>query len=171
MKRLIRLWCFMLDTRPGITCLMHPDDTDVFILMLSYSYVGPWLWKVSREKRKTYENQNIKNVYATWPRNCHHLHDKNPFRCKLSAITGCDVIFTFFGKGKWKAVPLPRHNEGYVRAMMSRGEERWVAELEETCKLKIRKQACSVATILKEVSKCGCAEYEIHHGRLPGKSS
>ena len=39
MKRLIRLWLFMLDTRPGITCLMHPDDTDVFILLLSHSYV------------------------------------------------------------------------------------------------------------------------------------
>ena len=26
-----------LGTRPGITCSMHPDDTDVFVLVLAHS--------------------------------------------------------------------------------------------------------------------------------------
>ena len=27
-----------LGTRPGITCLMHPDDTDIFVLLVAHSY-------------------------------------------------------------------------------------------------------------------------------------
>ena len=41
----------------------------------------------------------------------------------VHAITGCDTISTFSGKGKWKAVQLLQRNERYVRAMASIGEE------------------------------------------------
>ena len=36
-RRLIRscIWFFILGTRSGITCLMHPDDTDVFVPLLN----------------------------------------------------------------------------------------------------------------------------------------
>ena len=102
-----------------------------------------------REKGQRLENQKIKNVYATrasW--HFHPLHHKGPYRRKLSAITGCDDISAFFGKEKWKAEPLPQHNEGCVLAMMSIGEEWWASE--ESFQLKIRKHSSSVATILKK---------------------
>ena len=94
----------------------------------------PWLWKVLPEKKKRHENQKNKNIYATRPSNFHPLLHNGPYRCKLVAITGSDNITAFFGKDKWKAVKIPQHNEGYVRAMMSIGEEWWVSE--ETFKIK-----------------------------------
>ena len=52
-------------------------------------------------------------------------------RCFITALIGVNSwqsqavtnITAFFGKDKWKAVKIPQHNEGYVRAMMSIGEE------------------------------------------------
>jgi len=52
--------------------------------------------------------------------------DKNCFIKALigvQAITGCDTISAFSGKGKWKAVQLLQRSEKYVRAMASIGEE------------------------------------------------
>ena len=67
--------------------------------------------------------------------------DKNGFLKALIgvyAITGCDTISAFSGKGKWKAVKLLQRSEKYVRAMASIGEE-W--EVSET-PLKLRRPLC-----------------------------
>ena len=57
--------------------------------------------------------------------------DKNCFLKALigvHAITGCDTISAFSGKGKWKAVQLLQRSEKYVRAIASIGEEWEVSE-------------------------------------------
>ncbi|CAH3154442.1 unnamed protein product, partial [Porites evermanni] len=47
----------------------------------------------------------------------------------IHAITGCDTISAFSGKGRWKGVQLLQHNERYVQAMASIGDE-WVVSEE-----------------------------------------
>ena len=55
-----------------------------------------------------HENQNIKKISMQLGPGifipC--ITDKGPYQRKLSSITGCDDISAFFGKGKWKAVPV-----------------------------------------------------------------
>ena len=46
----------------------------------------------------------------------------------VHAITGCDTISAFSGKGKWKVVQLLQRNERYVRAMANIGENWTVSE-------------------------------------------
>ena len=40
----------------------------------------------------------------------------------IHALTGCDTVSAFSGKGKWKAVQLLLKNESYVTAMAQLGK-------------------------------------------------
>ena len=40
----------------------------------------------------------------------------------VHALTGCDTVSAFSGKGKWKAIQLLLKNESYVKAMVEIGE-------------------------------------------------
>lgn len=50
----------------------------------------------------------------------------------VHALTGCDTVSSFSGKGKWKAVQLLQRNERYVKAMVEIGEA-WIVS-DETLK-------------------------------------
>lgn len=75
----------------------------------------------------------------------------------VHAITGCDTISTFSGKGKWKAVQLLQRNERYVRAMASIGEE-WAVS-EETFK---DTEALVCQLYGKKCQSVDVLRYEIH---------
>ena len=82
--------------------------------------------------------------------------DKNGFLKALigvHAITGCDTISAFSGKGKWKAVQLLQRSEKYVRAMASIGEEWEVYEDTKALVCQIYGKKCQSVFVLR---------YEIH---------
>ncbi len=78
----------------------------------------------------------------------------------VHAITGCDTISAFSGKGKWKAVKLATRNQAYVRAMSAIGQEWTVSEETfkdtETLICQLYGKKCQSVDLLR---------YEIHRAK------
>lgn len=114
----------------GGTCVIHSDDTDVFVLLIAHSrHLGKCYIKKGRGAKTRIIELSI--VVNNLEKQLDQGIDKYSFLKALigvHAITGCDTISSFSGKGKWKAVQLLQRNERYVRAMASIGEEWAVAE-------------------------------------------
>ena len=114
----------------GGTCVVHSDDTDVFVLLLAHSQtLGKCFMKKGRGANTRIIELSL--VENSLERQLDPSIDKNCFMKALigvHAITGCDTVSAFSGKGKWKAIQLLQRNERYVRAMASIGEEWEVAE-------------------------------------------
>ena len=114
----------------GGTCVIHSDDTDVFVLLLAHSRnLGKCYMKKGRGAKTRIIELSI--VVNSLEKQLDPGIDKHCFMKALigvHAITGCDTISAFSGKGKWKAVQLLQRNERYVRAMASIGEEWAVSE-------------------------------------------
>ena len=75
----------------------------------------------------------------------------------VHAITGCDTISAFSGKGKWKAVKLGTRDQAYVRAMSAIGQEWTVSE--ETFK---DTEALICQLYGKKCQSVDLLRYEIH---------
>lgn len=109
----------MLDVRAGITCVIHSDETDVFVLLLARSK--------TLTMKSGGEDQQNKTFSATRPGNVNHCFMRALIG--VSSITGCDNISASFPT-QWRV--RPSHGEF--------GKERSVTE--ETFKFKIRKHPC-----------------------------
>ena len=112
-------------------CVIHSDDTDVFILLLSHSRdLGECYIKRGRgAKTRIIE---LSKVVSTLEKQLDRGIEKQSFMKALigiHAITGCDSISAFSSKGKWKGVQLLQRNDRYVQAMASIGDE-WVVSEE-----------------------------------------
>ena len=109
----------------GATCAIHSDDTDVLVPLLARS---PSLTKCYMKKGRGAKTRiiDVLLVVRSLEMQPDPGIDKNCFwkaLISVHAITGCDTISAFSGKGKWKAVQLLQRSKKYVRAMASIGEE------------------------------------------------
>ena len=77
-----------------------------YLCPTGYSYLNLDFEKCYVKKGRGMKSRILRKCLCTRPRHFHPLHHKGPYQRKLSSITGCDDISAFFGKGKWKAVPL-----------------------------------------------------------------
>ena len=144
----------------GGTCVIHSDDTDVFVLLLAHSQnLGKcYIKKGKGAKTRIIElSMVINNLEKQLEQGVH----KQRFMKALigvHAITSCDTISAFFsGKGKWKAVQLLQRNEKYVRAMETIGEEWTVSK--ETFK---ETEALVCQLYGKKSQSVDVLRYEIH---------
>ena len=79
----------------------------------------------------------------------------------IHAITGCDTISAFSGKGMWKGVQLLQRNDRYVQAMASIGDE-WVVS-EEAFKATV---ALVCQLYGKKCDSVDALRYQIHCARV-----
>ena len=108
-------------------CVIHSDDTDVFMLLLCHSRdLGECYIKKGRgAKTRIIE---LSKAFSTLEKQLDRGIEKQSFMKALigiHAITDCDTISAFSGKGKWKGVHLLQRNDRYVQAMASIRDE-WV---------------------------------------------
>ena len=103
--------------------VIHADDTDVLVFLLSHSHtLGAAYMKAGRgSKRRVINIQSIKNQIAKDLLPGIDLQDF--LRCSIGmhALTGCDTVSAFAGKGKSKALKMLMKNDTYVRALMNIG--------------------------------------------------
>ena len=146
----------------GGTCAIHSDDTDVFVLLLAHSRkLGKCYMKKGRGAKTRIMELSI--VLNTLEKQLDPGMDKHCFTKALigvHAMTGCDTISAFCGKGKGKAVQLLQRNERYVRAIASIGEE-WAVS-EETFK---DTEAIGNRLYGKKCQSVDVLRYEIHCAR------
>ena len=110
----------------GGTCVIHSDNISVLILLLGHTEA---LCKSYMKKGK-----GSKTRFVELPRVIENLAKQLPVKLGISehdllkaligihALTGCDTVSAFSGKGKWKSVQLLPKNESYVTAMAQRGK-------------------------------------------------
>ena len=105
----------------GGTSVIHCDDTDVLVLLLSHSgSLGRCYLKKGRgSKTRIIELALIveKLIKTACTRDTLRLS-----LIGLHALTGCDIVSAFAGKSKWKALKLLVKNKCYVAGMMKLGE-------------------------------------------------
>ena len=98
----------------GGTCATHSDDTDVLVLLLarSSSLTKCYMKKGRGAKSRIIDLSLVVNSLENLQLD--PGIDKNCFLKALisvHAISGCDMISAFSGKGKWKAVQLLQRSE------------------------------------------------------------
>ena len=103
--------------------LIHADDTDVLVLLLSHSNVlGDVYIKAGRGSKSRIIQ--IKRIVENLTKDLATVIGVQDFLKSLiglHAITGCDTVSTFTGKGKVKALKLLMKNRTYVDAFMDLG--------------------------------------------------
>jgi len=146
----------------GGTCIIHSDDTDVFVLLLAHSQsLGKCFIKKGRgAKTRIIELSTVVNRLEKQLEPGIEKHCFMKALIGIHAITGCDTISAFSGKGKWKAVQLLQRNERYVQAMASIGQE-WAVS-EETFK---DTEALVCHLYGKKCQSVDVLRYEIHCAR------
>ena len=103
--------------------LIHAGDTDVLVLLLSHSNVlGDVYMKAGRGSKSRIIQikriiENLTKDLATGIR----VQDFLKSVIGLHAISGCDAVSAFAGKGKVKALKLLMKNRTYVDAFMDLG--------------------------------------------------
>ena len=109
--------------------VIHSDDTDVLIILLSHSHSLHQCYIKKGKSSKTrimkvdhIVNSLFKNISPGMPK-----QDFLKSLIGLHAFTGCDSVSSFAGKGKWKALQLLFKNNTYVQALMKLGES-WTIE-------------------------------------------
>ena len=108
----------------GGTCVIHCDDTDVLVLLLAHSKS---LGKCYIKKGKGSQTRMIElSLIVDYLSNqlFEGISQQNFLKALIGvhALTGCDTVSAFCGKGKWRAVQLLQKNKEYVDAMMRIGE-------------------------------------------------
>ena len=108
----------------GGTYVIHSDDTDVLILLLGHSEaLGKCYMKKGRgSKTRIVELPRFIENLAKQLKPGISEHDLLKALIGTHALTGCDTVSAFSGKGKWKAVQLLLKNESYVTATAQLGE-------------------------------------------------
>ena len=106
----------------GGTSVIHCDDTDVLVLLLSHNgFLGQCYLKKGRgSMTRIIELALI--VEKLVKQLTQARLSKVPYWSTCINITGCDTVSAFAGKGKWKALKLLLKNKSYVTAMMDFGE-------------------------------------------------
>ena len=107
----------------GGTCVIHCDDTDVLVLLLAHSQS---LGKCYIKKGKGSQTRMIElSLIVDYLSNqlFEGISQQNFLKALIGvhALTGCDTVSAFCGKGKWRAVQLLQKNKEYVDAMMRIG--------------------------------------------------
>ena len=103
--------------------LIHTYDTDVLVLLLSHSNIlGDVYMKAGRGSKSRIIQikrivENLTKDLATGIR----VQDFLKSLIGLHAISGCDTVSAFAGKGKVKALKLLMKNRTYVDAFMDLG--------------------------------------------------
>ena len=103
--------------------VIHADDTDFFVLLLSHSHtLGDAYMKAGRgSKTRVINVQSIKDQIAKDLPPGVDLQDSLRCLIGMHALTGCDIVSAFVGKGKSKALKMLMKNDTYVRAFMNIG--------------------------------------------------
>ena len=103
--------------------VIHADDTDVLVLLLSHSHtLGAAYMKAERgSKTRVINIQSIKNQIAKDLPPGVDLQDFLRCLIGMHALTGCDTVSAFAGKGKSKALKMLMKNDTYVRTFMNIG--------------------------------------------------
>ena len=108
----------------GGTSIIHCDDTDVLVLLLSHSNsLGRCYLKKGRgSKSRIIELSQV--VEKLVKQLAAGIHRQEFLKSLIGAhsLTGCDTVSAFAGKGKWKAFKLLLKNKSYVETMMELGE-------------------------------------------------
>ena len=143
----------------GGTCVVHSDDTDVFVLLLGHSHDLGHCFMMRRKgpKRRVIDISAVRCAIEKQLGPGVAITGFMKALIGVHAITGCDTVSAFSGRGKWKAVQLVQRNTAYVRAMSAIGEEWEVSE--ETFK-----QAEGLVCQLygKKCQSVNSLRYEIH---------
>ena len=107
----------------GCTCIVHSDNTNVLVLLLSHSE-GLGNCFIKKGKSSKSRIVQLSNVVDNLSKNL----DRNVRLCEflrsligLHSLTGCDTVAAFAGKGKYKALQLALSNAPYVRALLEIG--------------------------------------------------
>ena len=108
----------------GSTCVIHSDDTDVQILLLSHSQaLGKCYIKKGRStKTRITELSVVADSLSKQLSPGISEQDFLKALIRVHALTECDTVTPFSGKGKWKAIQLLLKNESDVKAMVEIGE-------------------------------------------------
>ncbi|CAH3195403.1 unnamed protein product [Porites evermanni] len=143
--------CWQLDVRtcepvPELHC--NHEEADTRMVLHARHTAGPCKGRGAKTRLI-----KLSKVVSTLQKQLDRGIEKQSFMKTLTgihAITGCDTISAFSGKGRWKGVQLLQHNERYVQAMASIGDE-WVVSEEA-----FKAMEALVSVVWKEVRQCGC---------------
>ena len=97
--------------------VIHADDTDVMVLLICHSrLLGTIYMKTGRgSKARIIQLDKIKEKLLKELPSGITAQDFFKFLSGVHALTGCDSVSAFSGKGKGKALKLMMKNERYVR--------------------------------------------------------
>ena len=104
-------------------CIIHADDTDVLVLILSHSNtLHAAYMKAGRGSKSTIINiKSVRDQIAKDLPPGTSLQDFLKSLTGLHALTGCDTVSAFTGQKKSKAFKMLMKNGKYVRAYMNIG--------------------------------------------------
>ena len=108
----------------GGPCVIHSNDTDVQILLLSHSLaLGKCYIKKGRSTKTRIIELSIV-AESLFKQISPGISEQDFLKAliRVHALTGCDTVSAFYGKGKWKSIQLLLKNESYVKAMVEIGE-------------------------------------------------
>ena len=103
--------------------VVHADDTDVFVLLLSHSRsLGNTYMKMGRGiKSRIVDLQNIATHLKSQLNSNVDFSDFLLSLLGIHAFTGCDSVSAFSGKGKTKSLTLLMKNTSYINVFKSLG--------------------------------------------------
>lgn len=139
--------------------VVHCDDTDVLILLLSHSNTlrQCYVKKIKGTKATLMELEHISNGFLTHLSPGISRHDFLQSLIGFHAFIRCDSVSAFAGKGKWKGLQFLFKNGSYVRAMMELGESWRLAD--ETFEV-LESFGCSLYG--KKIEDVDLLHYELH---------
>ena len=108
----------------GGTCVIHSVDTDVQILLLSHSRaLGKSYIKKGRSTKTRIIELSIV-AESLFKQLSPGISEQDFLKALIvvHALTECETVSAFSGKGNWKAIQLLLKNESYVTAMVEIGE-------------------------------------------------
>ena len=93
----------------GSRSVIHSDDTDVQILLLSQSHsLGKCYMKKGRSMKTTIIELSVvaESLFKQLSPGI-SVQDFLKALIGVHALTGCDMVSAYSGKGKWKAIQIP----------------------------------------------------------------
>ena len=108
----------------GGKCIIHADDTDVLVLLMGHSKsLGQcYIKKGHGSQTRIIEVSAVVNNLVKQLNPGIREQDFIQAIIGYHALTGCDTVSAFSGKGKWKPLQLIMKNNNYVKAMMTIGD-------------------------------------------------
>ena len=105
-------------------CVVHCDDTDVLIILLAHSQsLGEcYIKKGKGSQSRIIELSSIVNYLSNQLFDGINKENYPKALASIHALTGCDTVSAFCGKGKWKAIQLLQKKSEYLQVMARIGE-------------------------------------------------